>query len=1110
MSDLLKQDAENRLRALALASFIVEAPAGAGKTELLTQRYMKLLSVVHEPEEIVALTFTNKATAEMRQRILQSLQDAANHTPVEADKPHKQQTRTLALDALKRDQARGWQLLAQPARLRIQTIDALCGSLTQQMPLLSRFGGQPALADDASPYYREAAQRTLADVAEESSADGPISTVLAFMQNQAEKLTELLADMLAKRDQWLLPLAGHTDEAEIARQTHAIVTQETNTALQAALHAVPDAYQTKLMSTLRYAADNAPSAFDLSELRDWQTPLGARPDGLSGWLTLCDFLLTDKGQFRSSKSLNVNYGFPKDDPKKTENLENFTEVCTLIGDPAPLAALRELPHVNANEITQNAKLAAAFAQVLKLAAAHLWTVFQAANVVDFVQVTQSAIQALENTDGPTDLALRLDYQISHLLVDEFQDTSPTQIALLKALTQGWEDGGDRTLFCVGDPMQSIYRFRKADVGEFLNASKFGIGHIRLEPLKLSLNNRSRPEVLQWINDSFVRIFPTQDTSASAAIAYRKCEPKLDPAQDAGVQIHALVVSNDDESQAARTHEAHHIANLIAQEQREKPGQSIAVLVRSRAHLHHLVSVMRREFAHIPFQALEIEALNERQTVLDALSLTRAMLHLADRVHWLAILRAPWCGLTLADLHTLCADNHHATIWQLMQDEARLQRMSEEGQARLNLVRTILARAFAEQGRMPLRRWLETTWLQLGGGSALLNAGDIRDVQAFFDLLEENVIGDGLDFAQMDAAMEQLYAKPDASANERLQFITMHAAKGLEFDCVILPALNAKTRNDNQPLIMWQEFEVQNHLQLLMAPIRKANKHAGIGLYDYLYKLEQQRNRNETARLLYVAATRAKRRLHLVGTIAETAKNERKPQSTSLLAQLWPCVQDHFLNAVKLAPNIPNSSEISSFSSQLQRLSMKDLAQIATEMNAPAHLDFPPPTEVTGAAPDIARDMGTLAHQYMEMLAKQRIDSNKLAQSEPAMQHWLQQQGYGAHQSNTAASQVLSALQATLKSADGQWVLQYRENAQSEYALISEDDAQHVIDHTFIENGTRWIVDYKLGLDVTEQNAKAVALTHLPQLERYARLFSNENLPIKKAVLFLNIGLLIPL
>ncbi len=1106
MSDLLKQDAENRLRALDLASFIVEAPAGAGKTELLTQRYLKLLAVVDAPEEIVALTFTNKATAEMRQRILQSLQEAANDVPVAPDMPHKQQTRALAQAALKRDAELDWQLLTRPSRLRIQTIDALCGSLTQQMPLLSRFGGQPALADDATPYYLEAAQRTLADVANEASTDAPISTVLAFMQNQAEKLTALLADMLAKRDQWLLPLGGHTDEAEIARQTQAIMAQATATALQASLDALPGAYQTKLMPTLRYAAANSPTAFDLGQLQDWQVPLEANKEALSAWLTLCDFLLTKEGGFR--KTLDVRNGFPKDDPAKKPHIENFSEVCALINDPAPLAGLRELPLVDAQEIAANARLVAAFAQVLKLAAAHLWTVFQSANVVDFVQVTQSAIEALENAGGPTDLALRLDYQIAHLLVDEFQDTSPTQIALLKALTQGWENNDGRTLFCVGDPMQSIYRFRKADVGEFLHAREHGIGHLHLTPLKLSLNNRSRPEILSWINRSFVRIFPPHDTPASAAIAYRECQPRLEPAPDAGVHVHALVVSNDDESATAKTHEARHIAQLIAEEQRTKPMQSIAVLVRSRAHLHSLVSVMRREYAHIPFQALEIEALNERQTVLDALSLTRAMLHRADRVQWLAVLRAPWCGLTLADLHALCADNHHATILQLMQDEARLQRLSKDGQARLNRVKTILTRAFQEQGRISLRRWLETTWLQLGGGSTLLNAGDVRDVQAFFDLVEANANGYVLDFTQLDKALEKLYANPDAGASERLQFITMHAAKGLEFDCVILPALNAKTRNDDRPLMLWQEFEVQNHLQLLAAPARKANKHAGVGLYDFLYKLEQQRNRNETARLLYVAATRAKHTLHLVGTVAENQKGERNPQATSLLAQLWSCVENDFKSADKIALNAAKSSDLSSFSSNLLRLSENDLPHVANEITSSMRFEIAKPGDEATGAPDIMRDMGTLAHLYMEMLAKGTLSAAKIGGALAAMQRWMQQRGHDDLQSSTAASLILSALQATQSSPDGRWVLQHRENARSEYALNSQDEAQYVIDRTFIENGIRWIIDYKLGMEVTEQSARFVAQAHLPQLTRYAELFSGEGIPIQKAILFLNIGSLV--
>src|SRR3990167_4349431 len=94
----LQEDAINRERALELDSFIVEAPAGAGKTELLTQRYLKLLQTVEEPEEIVAITFTNKAAAEMRIRILDSLTAAANDAL--PDKPHKQETFDLAKTAL--------------------------------------------------------------------------------------------------------------------------------------------------------------------------------------------------------------------------------------------------------------------------------------------------------------------------------------------------------------------------------------------------------------------------------------------------------------------------------------------------------------------------------------------------------------------------------------------------------------------------------------------------------------------------------------------------------------------------------------------------------------------------------------------------------------------------------------------------------------------------------------------------------------------------------------------------------------------------------------------------------------------------------------------------
>ncbi|HYL90243.1 MAG TPA: UvrD-helicase domain-containing protein, partial [Burkholderiales bacterium] len=111
-------------------SFIVQAPAGSGKTELLVQRYVRLLSAVEKPEEVIAITFTIKAAAEMRSRVLSQLKNAA-------DIGH---------------------------RLRIQTIDAFCASLTRQMPVLSQFGAQPGIVEEADEHYADAAHRTIEEL----------------------------------------------------------------------------------------------------------------------------------------------------------------------------------------------------------------------------------------------------------------------------------------------------------------------------------------------------------------------------------------------------------------------------------------------------------------------------------------------------------------------------------------------------------------------------------------------------------------------------------------------------------------------------------------------------------------------------------------------------------------------------------------------------------------------------------------------------------------------------------------------------------------------------------------------------------------------------------
>src|SRR5690606_11785541 len=136
-------------------------------------------------------------------------------------------------------------------------------------------------------------------------------------------------------------------------------------------------------------------------------------------------------------------------------------------------------------------------RLLPLLVAQLTLVFKQLGATDYSAISQAALLALGSDDAPSDLALQLDYRIRHILVDEFQDTASPQLQLLQKLTAGWQPDDGRTLFIVGDGMQSCYGFRNANVGLFLDARRKGIGSVELEALDLTVNFRSQVGVVKW-------------------------------------------------------------------------------------------------------------------------------------------------------------------------------------------------------------------------------------------------------------------------------------------------------------------------------------------------------------------------------------------------------------------------------------------------------------------------------------------------------------------------------------------------------------------------------------------------------------------------------------
>src|SRR5579859_936843 len=203
-------DADQRAAALdATASFLVQAPAGSGKTELLALRYLALLPRVDEPEQVLAITFTRKATAEMRARVLEALEAATRAERADASE-HEREVRRLAQAVLAHADVRGWHLLQQPQRLNIQTIDALALRIAYQTPLLSRLGGQLNPIDEADALYALAAERTFAHLGDPDlpELDAALRNMLSLRDAGLLECESLIAGMLAKRDQWSLLLPG--------------------------------------------------------------------------------------------------------------------------------------------------------------------------------------------------------------------------------------------------------------------------------------------------------------------------------------------------------------------------------------------------------------------------------------------------------------------------------------------------------------------------------------------------------------------------------------------------------------------------------------------------------------------------------------------------------------------------------------------------------------------------------------------------------------------------------------------------------------------------------------------------------------------------------------
>ena len=1062
MAEISKKPSDYKAReeALGMGSFIVQAPAGSGKTSLLVKRFLNLLLKVKSPKEVLALTFTNKAAAEMALRIKDVLESQSEDNEIKKIKEK------LSKHALKNK----WEE-SYIDSLMIMTIDKLALKLVKQTPILSKSGVNFLIDEDPEELYRETIKETI-------TANADNHELIRFFNYDFHKLTEQLLTLISKRDQWLPTLSALLKSANNAKENY-------------------DTYYSKELE--KWINKKIKPIFTMEEIEELESIINfvannkniSHKDAIRSsknyefWFYFRDLILTKNGK-DIRKEFNKKNGFPGNEGK-----ENKEKLFKLINkNIIKINYIKDFYNVvYPKNIQDIIPIISSFCLMLVDMVTRLNEKFNSQRIVDFTQVMGNAVEALRSTNLP----LILDQNISHIMVDEFQDTNESQLNFLELLTENFAGNNKKSFFAVGDPMQSIYRFRKAEVEIFNRVQKNGIGDLKLKSLFLKVNFRSNKSIIDWINDNYSKSFPVLNINEEGSILFSHCESSNN-IQEGGVELTPLVCDVENKTQLYDA-EALYVLNLINSIRDSNPKSSIAVLTRSRTHLNELLTLINKQNTTLPVDAIEMSKILSNQTFQDIFSLTKALYDFSDRTEWIATLKAPWCGLTLEDLVILFEKDHKSSVWEIINHEDIKIKLNKNSLRRLNNFINVIKNNIEYRSRVAHRYFVESVWRQLRGDKSMIDTQDIENINLFLEFLDQCSDILSIDFKKLERLIQNKYISKTSVEKNSIKFLTIQKSKGLEFDYVIIPNLNRGSKNSESDLILYDKTTLS-----IKNPLNEKNLHS-----YHKYK-EQKRLDNEKIRLLYVAITRAKYKSYLIGALKKE-NDSVTPNSGTFMEILWPYTNNHFREIDALKPS--NSYE--EFVPKLRRLNdefFKDNHNNIQPIDV-KETSFSYPSDDI----DIQRFTGTIIHKYLEIIVKKQLDidiilSNKLNY----IKSLFISKNFKINDINIALNLVKKSLEMLKISPDGQWIMNRYLDDNCEVSYLVEDDNtinELIPDRSFIENNTQWVIDYKTPF-LPIKNLNVEAKKHYAQLGKYENLYKVNKLSIQKAIYFPPQGKLIKL
>lgn len=1082
-------------------SCIVAAPAGSGKTEILTQRFLALLGTVTSPEQILAITFTKKAASEMRDRIFTALRGANDNSQIQ---PHQQLTRDLANCVINRSKELDWNILDNTNQMKVRTIDSLYASIAKRAPMASRIGGGMRVSNSVNECY-DASVKSLFELIDEPSDWQPhMVNLLTALDNRLDIAKDMLVSLLQKREQWLPIVVSSRNDADLRQTLEKDLATVIENNRKAALCSIRS-HITSIQDIALFSADHLPSekseqGIALRKIDDVESTC---------WKSIYKLLFTTSGDVR--KSATATIGFPAPSSVKDKELkgtykeakDSFKEVvAALRSDNEATKALTELSLLpNPRYEDADWVILESLLKLLPVLAGHLLLEFKAFGCVDHTAVSSAAICALgQNAENPSDLSLSLDNQLKHILVDEFQDTNNVQILGLNLLMEGWEPEDGRSLFCVGDAMQSIYGFRGSNVGLFIDAASNGIGETPLLHLTLDRNFRSSKKLVNWFNQFFQQAFPSKHRSELGEIAYGTSVPTVNDGVDTPVSIKAFVSTSGESKKS----EAFSIASEVSDISTESPNDSVAILVRSRSHLSAIVPALKAK--GIAYQAIDIDPLERSPMVADLKALTLVILDPTDRISWLALLRSPLCGLTSADMISVSIHMRDALIDSSSLLKTLENLLSSDGYAQFSKLINVLKSASEHTYRKSCADIIEGAWLALSGPAAYPLLSSLEYGDQYIEMLRG--IDGRLDAKTVSSSLSKLYAIPAAGIGARVHLLTLHKSKGLEYDHVFIPSCERGSPSDSKQLLAWDFVNENGSERSLLSPGDAINDSVG-SIAKFLVKRNKTRTNNELVRLLYVGCTRARKTLHLSFCGVQTDDGELKAPRQNTFATYLCLHAGSQIETVVNGPLPLNESPIDfvQISTEPTITRVKSSAGTTTLPEGNLLEDYRgrlQSNNAVDASPDkwslqYAHHMGTLLHRITAMICERGVDfwqSEDLARYRKAWQAQLNQLGVPHYLLEHFSIKIDARINTLLANKDSHWVFSNSKDDRSEVKFQSSEGVHtktHIFDRIVKNNTGTWIIDYKSDErrkdESTDRFHARIVSEHKNQLQRYGDVYT---------------------